>query len=187
MIRSIVFAFSILFLSNSPNSYANCFQDAITFPNPYNGNGGEVIKLMGGTVWKEVSYQYLYLYQYNPVVTICPETGLMILNNNRFKVIPVRANQGNSLNTKKSARNNSSRPDIQSTSSVIESRIDGDFEGWDGNTIFKLLNGQIWQQTSYAYTYHYAFMPNIIIFKQDGAYFLQVEGVSERIMVERLK
>lgn len=27
---------------------------------------------------------------------------------------------------------------------VIESRIDGTFEGWDGDTVFKLINGQIW-------------------------------------------
>lgn len=35
---------------------------------------------------------------------------------------------------------------------VIESRIEGEFEGWDGDTIFELENGQIWQQSSYAYT-----------------------------------
>lgn len=28
----------------------------------------------------------------------------------------------------------------------IKSRISGDFDGWDGNTIFRLENGQIWQQ-----------------------------------------
>ena len=30
--------------------------------------------------------------------------------------------------------------------SVIESKIDGEFEGWEGDTIFKMMNGQIWQQ-----------------------------------------
>ena len=48
------------------------------------------------------------------------------------------------------------------TADVIESQIDGDFEGWEGETIFKLTNGQIWQQTSYAYHYHYAFMPDVL-------------------------
>ncbi|GEM_PF-277188 len=28
----------------------------------------------------------------------------------------------------------------------IKSRISGDFDGWDGDTIFRLQNGQIWQQ-----------------------------------------
>ena len=36
-------------------------------------------------------------------------------------------------------------------SNVIHSYIDDDFEGWEGETIFKLDNGQIWQQSSYAY------------------------------------
>ena len=27
---------------------------------------------------------------------------------------------------------------------LIESNIDGEFQGWEGETIFKLLNGQIW-------------------------------------------
>ena len=48
---------------------------------------------------------------------------------------------------------------VSTTSDVIESQIDGDFEGWDGETVFVLTNGQIWQQDSYDYTYHYAFMP----------------------------
>lgn len=33
---------------------------------------------------------------------------------------------------------------------VIDSRIEGTFQGWRGDTIFKLTNGQIWQQSSYA-------------------------------------
>lgn len=28
---------------------------------------------------------------------------------------------------------------------IIETFIDGDFNGWEGNTIVKLQNGQIWQ------------------------------------------
>jgi hypothetical protein len=47
---------------------------------------------------------------------------------------------------------------------VIESSIDGEFKGWDGSTIFKLSNGQIWQQSSYAYMYHYAYNPPVLIY-----------------------
>ena len=38
---------------------------------------------------------------------------------------------------------------------LIESKIDGEFEGWSGETLFKFANGQIWQQVTYNYTYHY--------------------------------
>jgi len=41
-----------------------------------------------------------------------------------------------------------SRPVRSSCSPAIENRISGEIEGWDGDTIFKLDNGQIWQQAS---------------------------------------
>jgi hypothetical protein len=72
-------------------------------------------------------------------------------------------------------------------SEVIESRIDGEFEGWEGETIFKLDNGQIWQQSAYAYTYHYAYRPEVLIYKSGGVYKMKVEDVEETITVERLK
>lgn len=74
-----------------------------------------------------------------------------------------------------------------STEAVIESQIDGDFEGWDGETIFKLTNGQIWQQASHAYHYHYAFMPEVVIYKTSGGYKMKVEDVEETIYVRRIK
>ena len=73
------------------------------------------------------------------------------------------------------------------TSGVIESKIDGTFNGWDGDTIFALTNGQIWQQDSYSYTYHYSYRPNIIIYPSGGRYKMHVEGVDKDIYVKRLK
>lgn len=73
------------------------------------------------------------------------------------------------------------------TADVIESHIDGEFEGWDGETIFKLTNGQIWQQSSYAYTYHYAYRPEVLIYKTNSRYKMKVEGVDRTIYVKRLK
>ena len=80
-----------------------------------------------------------------------------------------------------------SRTQNQSINDVIESRIDGDFEGWTGETIFKLENGQIWQQKSYSYTYHYKYRPKVIIYSSDGDYMLKVEDVDKTISVVRLK
>lgn len=72
-------------------------------------------------------------------------------------------------------------------SEVIESHIDGTFTGWSGETIFKLVNGQIWQQSSYAYTYHYAYRPAVLIYGSGGTYKMKVEGVNGTINVKRLK
>jgi hypothetical protein len=71
--------------------------------------------------------------------------------------------------------------------SLIESQIDGDFEGWEGETIVKLMNGQIWQQSEYHYNYHYAFMPKVMVFKSDSGYKMKVEGTDRAVGVTQLK
>jgi hypothetical protein len=70
---------------------------------------------------------------------------------------------------------------------AIETKIDGEFEGWDGETLFKLENGQIWQQTSYAYTYHYAYRPDVVIYPTRRGCEMQVEGTRGAIAVIRLR
>lgn len=69
---------------------------------------------------------------------------------------------------------------------TIETQIDGEFEGWEGETIFKMINGQIWQQSSYAYLYHYAYYPKVIIYKKSSGYVMKVEGVEQTINVVQI-
>ena len=76
---------------------------------------------------------------------------------------------------------------ISYTGEVLKTQIDGDFEGWDGETIFKMMNGTIWQQASYDYTYHYAYMPDVIIYKKDGTYYMKIEDVDDEIAVRQIK
>jgi hypothetical protein len=73
------------------------------------------------------------------------------------------------------------------SASIVEAQIDGDFNGWEGETIIRLTNGQIWQQSSYHYEYHYAFMPKVLIFKSGGAYKAKVDGTETSVSVTRLK
>jgi hypothetical protein len=88
---------------------------------------------------------------------------------------------------KENTKTTRSTPSKPSAPSVIESQIDGDFEGWEGQTIIKLINGQIWQQTEYFYHYHYAFMPKVLIFNVGGTYKMKVDGVDKAISVTQLK
>jgi hypothetical protein len=69
---------------------------------------------------------------------------------------------------------------------MIKSQIDGEFNGWEGDTLVKLVNGQVWQQTEYWYHYHYAYMPRVTI-TSDGGYKMSVEGIGKSVRVERLK
>lgn len=71
---------------------------------------------------------------------------------------------------------------------VIETKMDGEFTGWEGTTVFKLANGQIWQQTEYAYTYRYAFRPDVLIYRSNaGKWMMKVDGIERAIGVEQIK
>jgi hypothetical protein len=73
------------------------------------------------------------------------------------------------------------------TADVIETRIDGEFSGWDGETVFRLQNGQVWQQASYAYRYSYKYSPSVLIYRSGSGFRMQVEGVDGTIAVRRLR
>lgn len=148
----------------------DCYRSSIASPSPFMGNNGEVFKLSDGSLW-EVKYEYEYLYEYYPNVVICPSKGQLVVNGKTLSVNPVgRARAMPSQST-----------------DVIESQIDGDFSGWEGETIFKLTNGQVWQQNKYAYIYSYKFRPKIVIFRTSSGFELSVEGMDKRVSVVRIR
>lgn len=73
------------------------------------------------------------------------------------------------------------------TRNVIDTQINGEFKGWDGETEFKLMNGQVWKQSSYDYTYHYEYSPQVFIYQYKGAWILKVEDLEETIEVYKIK
>lgn len=74
-----------------------------------------------------------------------------------------------------------------SCSPAIESNIDGDFNGWEGETVFKLENGEIWEQAEYSYTYSYSYRPDVTIYQVSGGCRMKVEDEDETILVRRIK
>ena len=70
---------------------------------------------------------------------------------------------------------------------AIESNLAGEFNGWEGETMFKLDNGQIWEQAEYAYTYSYSYRPDVTIYQVSGGCRLKVEDEDETILVRRIK
>jgi hypothetical protein len=45
----------------------------------------------------------------------------------------------------------------------MRSHIDGEWNGWDGNTVVKLANGSVWQQEEYYYSYEYKYWPEVVV------------------------
>ncbi|HEX5153079.1 MAG TPA: hypothetical protein VFW07_16630 [Parafilimonas sp.] len=72
-------------------------------------------------------------------------------------------------------------------SGVMETLIDGAFDGWDGETIFKMMNGTVWQQAEYSCMYQYAYMPEVLIYEKGDGYYMKVEDVDEEIRVTQVK
>lgn len=70
----------------------------------------------------------------------------------------------------------------------IETRINGVFTGWDGNTVFKLENGQIWQQAGTGYfTSVKLDHPQVVIKKLAFGYLLTLPGQGETVFVKRIR
>lgn len=63
--------------------------------------------------------------------------------------------------------------------------IDGAFTGWTGRGVYRLTDGSLWQQVNYLYQYQYLYRPEARIISEGGTYYLEVEGMDERIEVRR--
>src|SRR3989344_8332327 len=57
----------------------------------------------------------------------------------------------------------------------ISTKIDGEFNGFNNGAVFKLANGQVWQQRRYKYKYTYAYHPNVRLYKDGTKWMLEVK------------
>ncbi len=70
----------------------------------------------------------------------------------------------------------------------IESRIAGLFTGWTGDTVFKLENGQVWQQAATGYYTNVQLdHPQVVIKKLSFGYLLTLPGHGQTVFVRRIK
>lgn len=125
---------------------------------------GALFKLQDGTYWLQDQYMYWYHYAYCPKVNIIRSGGRLYINvDGQTQAVPVRQ-----------------------ITDVIESQIDGDFNGWEGETVYRLTNGQVWQQSTYSYEYTYSYMPQVIIYNTGFSYKMKVEGTQADVVPLRL-
>ncbi len=85
----------------------------------------------------------------------------------------------------KMARSPGTQTISSNCASAIETTISGEFNGWE--TVFKLDNGQIWQQLGYSYMYSYSYRPGVTIYQTSGGCRMKVEDEEETILVRRIK
>jgi len=148
----------------------SCYESTVQSPTPFLGNDGEVVKLADGTLW-EVKYAYEYLYEYYPSVIICPLRGKLIVSNKSIDVQPI--------STRRSAAGR--------TEPVIESAIVSKFEGLNAGNIYRLANGQIWEQIESWIWIWIWINPKVIIYPASGGYKMNVENIEHAVFVRRIK
>jgi hypothetical protein len=157
-----------------------------------------------GNTWSKIDVRPMVIVKPG-VGGFVPATGTSVGNTwNRTAVLPiVFVNPGLGGFVPSSAELPGGLPDAEQTNNVnrsispsrssatspatIESKIDGNFDGWDGETIFRLTNGQIWQQTEFGFNYHFAFMPRVLIFRSGNGFKMQVDGVNKTIGVVQIR
>ena len=71
---------------------------------------------------------------------------------------------------------------------AIDSHIPGHFQGWRGNTTFRLANGQVWQVSDGSSVFHEIDDPKITIRRGVlGAFYMDIEGTQHSPRVKRLQ
>lgn len=71
---------------------------------------------------------------------------------------------------------------------IIESTLPGEFRGWTGRTVFRLANGQVWQQSAPGEFFYRTQDPTVIIRRASfGSYLLRIEGKNSSVRVRRIE
>ena len=166
----MVLVVALLLFSYHNATAQECYESSVQSPTPFMGNHGEIFKLADGSMW-EVNASYEYMYEYYPSVVICPLKGKLLIKNT---TINVRSLSSSSVKGKKE-------------DSAIESVIVNNFNGFNYGNIYKLANGQIWEQTE-AWVWAWTWVsPSVIIYNSSGTYKMKVEKIEHAVSVNRIK
>ncbi len=77
---------------------------------------------------------------------------------------------------------------VKADKAGIKTRIAGEFTGWDGDTVFRLQNGQIWKQRLEGRWHYRADSPEVELHKNlMGFWVLKVVETGKSIGVKRLQ
>ncbi len=70
---------------------------------------------------------------------------------------------------------------------LTESALAENCRGWDGNTVFRLANGEVWEQAMPRIRALFLRRPDVRVWRFGEIYFLDVEGAHDPLRVRRVK
>ena len=148
---------------------------------------GTIFKTTSGNIYEVADFVILFEMEVSPNVTV--------LTNGRFYKLFIRGID-EPLMCKKLNRSNLN---TSSGGGVIEATIIGMhndlldlgeygvFSGLQHGNIYRLSNGQIWEQTDFYIYIYIAVMPKVIIWQNGPFYNMKVEGIDKAVTIRQLK
>lgn len=104
------------------------------------------------------------------------QTSIELWNNNSFNpTIKIYYYQNQYYLIKDGSEN---YVEVSMINEVVKSTFKNDFDGWRGETVFELENGQVWKQDQYESDYNNSYHQEALIYYSGLEYRLQVEGKS---------
>ncbi len=67
---------------------------------------------------------------------------------------------------------------------AVKKQIDGESEGFGGQTVFVMTDGSIYRQVQYHYAYRYQYRPKVTLMNDRE---IVLPGIARAVKVERLK
>jgi len=119
-------------------------------------DGETLFEMSDGKFWIQAAYSYVYHYAYYPEAMVIQQGSNYYLKVEGIReILPVLP-----------------------IDKVMKSRIDGNFKGFEGDTVYRLMNGTVWQQTDGKYKYKYAYAPPVVVYKVGNRWKMSVKGIT---------
>jgi hypothetical protein len=157
-----------------------CYESSIVSPTPFMGNNGEIFKLADGSVW-EVKYEYEYMYEYSPQVTVCPERGRLLISKKSLNIAPV---SGGRPPAKRPAQ-----PTMAPGKWEIyeETSLQGSISGTvKAGSIFKTVSGNVYEVTGLTLQLVLELQPDVMVLRSGETYKLVGKGFEEPLICRKL-
>lgn len=160
----------------------NCYESSIVTPTPFMGNNDEIFKLADGSVW-QVKYEYEYMYEYNPSVTVCPSRGKLIIGKKSLNIQKMSSGRKISpMQDKPSARGQSGSWEI-----FEETSLQGSISGMvQRGSIFKTISGNVYEVVGLTLQLVLELQPDVMVLRSGDVYKLVVKGFDEPLICQKL-
>jgi len=145
---------------------------------------GRIFKTTSGSIYEVTGLTLQLVLEIQPAVTV-------LRNGDIYKLIVEGFDEPlicKCLNCSSAKRNTAPKNELTTQGhAVIESKIISDFDGLKYGNIYKLANGQIWEQTEVWIWVWIWVNPSVVIWNDGGVFKMKVDQIDHAVVVRRIK